>query len=70
MEADLSPYDGYTADEAFITSTSFCVCPARSINGVSLGHSTVPGPVTKALTDAFITLVDHDFVTQYTRHLS
>ena len=70
VEADLSPYDGCTADEAFITSTSFCVCPVRSINGVTLGDGTVPGPVTKALTDAFIALVDHDFVAQYTRQLS
>ncbi len=38
--------------------------------GVTLGDSTVPGPVTKALTDAFIALVDYDFVAQYTRHLS
>ena len=70
VEADLSPYDGCTADEAFITSTSFCVCPVRSINGVTLGDGTVPGPVTKVLTDAFIALVDYDFVAQYTRHLS
>ena len=70
VEADLSPYDAYTADEAFVTSTSFCVCPARSFNGVPLGDGAVPGPVTKVLTDAFIALVDYDFVTQYTRHLS
>ena len=32
-EADLDLYDAYTADEAFITSTSLCICPVASING-------------------------------------
>jgi len=35
-----------------------------------VGDGTVPGPVTKRLTEAYIRLVDCDFVRQYTRHLA
>ena len=33
-EADLDLYDAYAADEAFLTSTSLCLCPVRSVNGM------------------------------------
>ena len=36
-EADLDLYDAYNADEIFITSTSLCLCPAVSVNGVHVG---------------------------------
>ena len=36
-EADLDLYDAYTADEAFITSTSFCIVPVSSFNGNVIG---------------------------------
>jgi branched-chain amino acid aminotransferase len=68
-EDDLNPYDAYTADEAFITSTSLCICPARSLNGAPFGAGTVPGPVTRRLTDAYRELVQCDFVAQYLKHL-
>ena len=68
-EADLSPYDALTAEEAIITSTSFCLCPVRSYDGVVLGDGKVPGPVTKRLTAAFIEEAGFDFVAQYLRHL-
>ena len=68
-EADLSPYDAVTAEEAIITSTSFCLCPVRSYDGVVLGDGTVPGPVTRRLTEAFIAEAGFDFVAQYLRHL-
>lgn len=65
-EADLDPYDAYNADEAFITSTSLCLCPAVSINGARIGPAgQVWGPVTKRLAEAYGRLVDHDFVGQY-----
>ena len=32
-EADLDLYDAYNADEVFLTSTSLCICPVRSVNG-------------------------------------
>jgi branched-chain amino acid aminotransferase len=62
-------YDAYTADEAFLTSTSLCICPVRSINGRPMGDGKVPGPVTRKLTDAYVKLVGCDFVGQYLRRL-
>jgi len=70
VEDDLTPYNAYTADEAFITSTSFCICPVHSFNGKIVGDGRVPGPLTKKLTDAYTDLVDCDFVEQYLRHLA
>ena len=69
VKADIDLYDAYNADEAFITSTSFCICPVRSINGIVLGDGKTPGPVTRRLTEAYIRLVGTDFVQQYLRHL-
>jgi branched-chain amino acid aminotransferase len=66
-ECDLDLYDVQTADEAFITSTSLCLCPVRNIGGKTF---PVPGPVTKKLSDAYAKLVGLDFVKQYLRHLS
>ena len=50
QEADIDLYDAYTADEAFVTSTSFCICPVSSFNGSSVADGSVPGPVTDRLT--------------------
>jgi branched-chain amino acid aminotransferase len=69
-EADIDLYDAYTADEAFLTSTSLCICPIRSINGRHVGVDTMPGPVTQRLIDAFAKLLDFDFVAQYKRRLN
>ena len=67
-ETDYDLFDAYNADEAFITSTSFCICPCRSINGREFASGAVPGPVTKRLMDAYVRLVDFDWVSQYTRY--
>jgi branched-chain amino acid aminotransferase len=69
-EQDIDLYDAYTAEEAFLTSTSLCLCPVRSINGALIGGGKVPGPVTARLIDAYAKLVGCDFVGQYLRHLS
>jgi branched-chain amino acid aminotransferase len=69
QECDLDLFDAYTADEAFLTSTSLCICPVRSINGRTLASSSVPGPATKRLTAAYCELVGMDFVAQYLAHL-
>ena len=63
-EDDLSLYDAYNADEVFLTSTSLCLCPVRSINAVGVAGKGMPGPVTRRLTEAYKALVDHDFVAQ------
>ncbi|MFQ5566360.1 MAG: aminotransferase class IV [Paracoccaceae bacterium] len=63
-EADLDLYDGYNADEAFITSTSLCICPVAAINGMAMAAG-VYGLVTKRLIAAYVELVGCDFVQQY-----
>ena len=68
-EADLDLYDAATADEIFMTSTSLCLCPVRSIGGRAL-PAPLPGPVTRRLTEAYAKSVGCDFVAQYLKHLS
>jgi len=69
-EEDIDLYDAYTADESFVTSTSFCICPVSSINGSLVGDSkTVPGPVTSRLLDAYSGLVGIDIQGQYLSRL-
>jgi branched-chain amino acid aminotransferase len=70
VEADIDLYDAYTADEAFLTSTSLCICPVRSLNGRHVGVDIMPGPVTQRLIDAFAKLLDFDYVAQYKRRLN
>ena len=67
LETDIDLYDACVADEAFITSTSFCVCPVSRINHSLIGCGIVPGPVTKRIQDAYVKLVDCDWVGQYLR---
>ena len=67
-EADLDLVDAATADEIFMTSTSLCICPVRSIAGRAL-PGPLPGPVTLRLSEAYAHEVDCDFVAQYLRHL-
>jgi len=69
-ERDLDVYDAVTADEVFLTSTSLCICGVRSVNGGTIGDGTVPGPVTKRLTQAYIDHVGTDFVAQYLSRLT
>jgi len=67
-EKDFDLFDAYNGDEFFITSTSFCICPVRSINGVLFGDGTVPGPITNRLMQAYVDLVGFDWISQYTKH--
>ena len=68
VETDIDLYDACTADEAFITSTSFCVCPVSRINHARIGDGKVPGPITKTIQDAYVKLVNCDWVGQYLRY--
>ena len=69
VEKDIDLYDAYNADEAFLTSTSLCICPIVSVNGAKIGNA-VPGPVTRQLTEAYCRFVDFDFVGQYLKRLA
>ncbi|MFN0043383.1 MAG: aminotransferase class IV [Alphaproteobacteria bacterium] len=64
----ISPFDLANAAEAFITATSFCMAPVRSVNGKALGL-VMPGPVTRALMDQWAKTMGHDFVAQAFSHL-
>jgi branched-chain amino acid aminotransferase len=43
IEKNIEPYDVYTADEAFMTGTPFCMLPVTSLNGIKISDGTV-GP--------------------------
>lgn len=38
IEKNIEPYDVYTADEAFMTATPFCILPVASLNGTTIGN--------------------------------
>ena len=65
---DFQPYDIYTADEAFFTSTPYCIMPATKFNGLPVGEGAV-GPVTMRLLQAWSDLVSLDIVAQGQSHL-
>jgi branched-chain amino acid aminotransferase len=69
-EADIDLFDAYNADEVFVSSTSFCVCPVRSVNGAPVADGRVPGPATKRIMDAYVDLVGFDWVGQYLKRLA
>jgi branched-chain amino acid aminotransferase len=62
-ETELQPYDFYTADEVFFTSTPYCIMPATRFNGLPVGDGRV-GPVTKKLLAAWSELVGMNIVQQ------
>lgn len=41
IEKNIEPYDVYTADEAFMTGTPFCMLPVTSLNGLPIGNGKV-----------------------------
>ena len=41
VEKNFEPYDVYTADEAFMTGTPFCMLPVTSLNGLHIGDGKV-----------------------------
>jgi branched-chain amino acid aminotransferase len=67
-ETDIDMYDALTAKEAFLTSTSLCICPVTSIDGRKVADGRT-GPVTEKLMQAFRELVQFDYVAQYRAHL-
>ena len=66
---DFQPYDIYTAEEAFFTSTPYCIMPATKFNGLPVGDGKV-GPVTGQLLEAWSELVGLDIAAQAQRHLA
>ncbi len=62
-EEELQPYDLYTADEAFFSSTSFCMLPITVADKREIGDGK-PGPVTQQLLAAWSEMVGVDIVDQ------
>ena len=62
-EEELQPYDAYTADEIFLTNTTYCILPAGKIDNRPVGEG-VPGPITRQLQSAWSEMVGVDFVDQ------
>jgi len=52
-ERDLQVYDAVTADEAFVTTTPYCMAPVTHFNGVMIGDGAVGGPVFNRILDAW-----------------
>jgi branched-chain amino acid aminotransferase len=67
-ETDIQPYDVYTADEAFFTSTPYCIMPATRFNGLPVGDGKV-GEITKRLLAGWSELVGLDIVAQGVKQL-
>jgi branched-chain amino acid aminotransferase len=66
QERDLTLYDAYTAEEAFWTTTSYCILPISSIDGRRIGQ-LYPGLFASRLLAAWSALVDVDIVAQAQR---
>ena len=49
IEKNIEPYDVYTADEAFMTGTPFCMLPVTSLNGLNIGEGKVGKIYTKLI---------------------
>ena len=63
IKKNIEPFDVYEADEAFLTSTPFCILPAVTLNKLKIGNGK-PGPITKKLLKAWSDLVGLDIVKQ------
>ena len=62
-EEDIQLYDAYTADEAFITATSFSVLPISKLDGRPIGGD-IPGPIVKQLISGWSEMVGVDIADQ------
>ena len=63
VEKNLELYDVYTADEAFMTGTPFCMLPVTSLNSIAIGSGKV-GPVFSKLLSAWSANVNVDIKSQ------
>ena len=63
VETSIQPYDVYTADEAFLCSTPYCILPVGKVDGRQIGDA-VPGNITNQLLAAWSEKVGLDIVDQ------
>ncbi|HVX14064.1 MAG TPA: aminotransferase class IV [Pirellulales bacterium] len=63
VERDIQVYHVINADEAFLTSTPYCLMPVARINGLPIGDGK-PGKIVRRLRDAWNELVGLDIERQ------
>ena len=63
IEKNIEPFDVYNADEAFLTSTPFCILPAVTLNKLKIGDGK-PGKITNMLLKKWGENVKIDIVQQ------
>ncbi|MBI4337978.1 MAG: aminotransferase class IV [Chloroflexi bacterium] len=68
-EMDFNLYDVYTADEAFITATSVCLLPVRSVDTRTIGDGAIPGSITGRILGTWSGMVGVDIAGQYLAHI-
>lgn len=61
--SDLTVDDVTSSQEAFLTSSTYCILPVSHLNGVRIGTS-LPGPITKMLIDTWGAEMGLDFERQ------
>ncbi|PKN76952.1 MAG: branched-chain amino acid aminotransferase [Deltaproteobacteria bacterium HGW-Deltaproteobacteria-10] len=66
LEKNIESYDVYTADEAFMTGTPFCMLPVSSLNNIAIGSEPL-GKITRQLLDAWSAKVGVDIIGQIKR---
>ena len=62
IEKNIEPYDVYTADEAFMTGTPFCILPVTSLHSTRISKKM--GTITSMLLDVWGENVNVDIVKQ------
>jgi len=63
VEKNIEPYDVYTADEAFMTGTPFCMLPVTSLNGIAIGNGKV-GSIFSKIIDQWSNNTEVDIIKQ------
>lgn len=63
IEKNIEPYDVYTADEAFMTGTPFCMLPVTRLNNIPIGNGNV-GNIYKSLLKKWSDNVEVDIQAQ------
>ena len=63
VEKELQPYDAVNADEAWLTSTPYCLAPCTRINNTPIGGGA-PGPLFARVMEAWSRRVGMDILAQ------
>ena len=63
IEKNIEPYDIYTADEAFMTGTPFCMLPVTRLNSISIGKGEI-GPIFSKIINQWSQNIGVDIIKQ------